>query len=190
MTTFTPNYNLAKPDGSAGGDLVDIAVLDSNFDTIDTELKDRADRLTSLEAQIPSCKVRRAASQSIPNGAFTDASFDTEDYDTDTMFDIASPTQLVVKTAGLYVISFGAGWVANATGQRLALLKLNGNDKQRSWQMGTSASVNPICIGSYQERLAVNDILTLSLFQDSGGTLGTLGNTGTHPFLAVAKAGN
>jgi hypothetical protein len=34
-TTFTPNLNLAKPDGSSTGDLVDVAVVNDNMDKLD-----------------------------------------------------------------------------------------------------------------------------------------------------------
>lgn len=43
MATYTTNYNLTKPDTT---DAIDIAVLNDNFDTIDTTLADKEDALT------------------------------------------------------------------------------------------------------------------------------------------------
>lgn len=39
MSTNTANYNLVKPSGAPGGDLVDIAVINSNMDIIDAGMQ-------------------------------------------------------------------------------------------------------------------------------------------------------
>jgi hypothetical protein len=52
VSTNTPNYNLVKPSGNppeTGGDLVDVAVINSNMDTIDTALHDHEIRVADLE---------------------------------------------------------------------------------------------------------------------------------------------
>lgn len=47
MPNFTPNYNLSKP---LPTELYDVAVPNANNDTLDTQLKAVADRVTALEA--------------------------------------------------------------------------------------------------------------------------------------------
>lgn len=56
MATNTPNYNLVKPSGNppeTGGDLVDVAVINSNMDTIDATMHDFETRITDLEVPVP-----------------------------------------------------------------------------------------------------------------------------------------
>lgn len=49
MSTNTANYNLVKPSGAPGGDLVDIAVINANMDTIDTQIKNRSNEVVALQ---------------------------------------------------------------------------------------------------------------------------------------------
>lgn len=80
MSTNTANYNLVKPDGNPGGDLVDINVINSNMDIVDAalhahDLSIAADaaaedaRLDALEAKIGNHKffvpVVKAADESV-----------------------------------------------------------------------------------------------------------------------------
>lgn len=54
------------------------------------------------------CRVRRAATQSIPNGVDTALIFDTEVHDTDSCWSGSNPSRLYAQTAGYYIA--GAGW--------------------------------------------------------------------------------
>lgn len=173
MTTFTPNYNLAKPDGNAGGDLVDVSVLDSNMDIIDTELKSRADRLTALETE-PFCSLARVAALTLTTGVSTNIPWDTENEDTDNMFAIGAPTNIVIKTAGIYLVTFGFSFGGNATGSRSAGINLNGTTKA-VYVDNPAHAANIVWAISAMIRCAVNDVITTYLNQTSGGNLNTLG---------------
>lgn len=62
---------------------------------------------------LPACRVRRSGNgnQSIPAGALTAISFDSERFDTDTMHDnLTNPTRITFNTAGIYVMSMWSNW--------------------------------------------------------------------------------
>lgn len=75
MSTTTPNLNLTKPDGTPAGDYVDVAVLDTNFDLIDTAIGNDRTRLTSLENTVTNnpaaianpIRVRKLADEPVTN---------------------------------------------------------------------------------------------------------------------------
>lgn len=48
MATYTTNYNLAKP---GSDDVIDIGVLNNNFDTIDEKIKEAADAIPPVATQ-------------------------------------------------------------------------------------------------------------------------------------------
>jgi hypothetical protein len=63
VSTNTPNFNLVKPSGAApgaGGDLVDITVLDGDLDIIDTVMKTNADGVTNLDTRLDSVEAKLA----------------------------------------------------------------------------------------------------------------------------------
>lgn len=69
-------------------------------------------------AKPPTCRVRRATSQSIPNNAATPISFSAEDWDTANMWAAGDPTKLYAPVAGIYLATFSASYAVNAAGVR------------------------------------------------------------------------
>lgn len=119
----------------------------------------------------PAASVSRAAAQSIPNNTSTAISFDTEVYDTDTMF-AGSSTNVTIKTAGLWVITAGCGLNAAASSRRLLQILVNGTAVKSDEGAATAAAIR---MGvSHQMRLVVNDVITLAVYQNSGGAVNTL----------------
>jgi hypothetical protein len=57
MSTLTPTLGLAKPDGTNVGDYVDVSVLDTNFDLIDSAVAADRVRLTAAENSIAAAVV-------------------------------------------------------------------------------------------------------------------------------------
>ena len=70
------------------------------------------------------CRVYRATSQTIPDGAVTALAFDTEVYDQGDCWSSAQPTRLVVPVRGLYLA--GGGWARDAA---------NNPNSSRHWVM-------------------------------------------------------
>lgn len=75
----------------------------------------------------PSCRVTKAATQTITTATDTALLFDTERYDTDTMHSTVSNTsRITFNTAGLYIVGACIRWQASATGWRALSLRING----------------------------------------------------------------
>jgi hypothetical protein len=87
------------------------------------------------------------------------------------MFDSGSNTILTIKTAGIYLIYAGALWASNATGARY--LTVQKGSSNTFIDLGVPA-VNGFDQGmsvSGTLKLAVNDTIRVSAFQNSGGNL-------------------
>lgn len=113
----------------------------------------------NLLATPPSCIVRRVANQSVASGGGgVNISFDTEDYDSDTMFAATSDT-ITIKTAGKYVVTMFAGLAGS--GQ---FYQINHGATGRASQSGGATAV----ITTPVFTAAVSDTIRAAVFQSSG----------------------
>ena len=119
----------------------------------------------------PVCVMTNTAVQSIPNNAATVATLSTVVENNDGMADLAN-NRIVIKTAGLYVLSGVAGFATNATGFRTASL-LVGTTTVATDYRGANAWYSYASPSSSPVRLAVNDVVTLQVSQNSGAALNT-----------------
>jgi hypothetical protein len=132
----------------------------------------------------PMAKIWRSTAQGIISGMTTSLIFDSVLYDTDVMWNPASPTVLTIKTAGRYLVVGNLLLNPNSGGTtRYMSIVLNGNDIANQQglltdypRMSCSAVVN----------LVPGDQISLSVFQDSGTTLPTYSGNGAST-LAVTK---
>lgn len=121
---------------------------------------------------MPAVKLSHSAAQSIPTGALTVLSFDTEVYDRDTMHDPADNTKITAKTAGIYTIGLSVEWQL-AQGYNRRLIQINKTTLSgttiiavHSVDLGTQQQydVNMISTDDY---LNVGDYLTAWAFQNT-----------------------
>jgi hypothetical protein len=117
-------------------------------------------------------RVYNNADLSIPNSVLTALTFNTERWDTDTIHDTSTnPERLTCKTAGKYIISANIRWDGNATEYRALNIYLNGVDQiGREVRINLSATALTQTVTTIYD-LAVNDYLTVVVFQASGGAL-------------------
>ena len=114
----------------------------------------------------------RSAAQEIPDSTETLLSFDTETHDTNDFYDSASPTQIVVPVGlnVVYHISASVQWAADATGIRWIGINAGGYERTRTTDPavgGNSMTQNV----STTFHLEEEDIVTLTVYQSSGGAL-------------------
>lgn len=122
----------------------------------------------------------RTTAQSIANGTWTTVTWPTENIDTGNMHSTVSNTDAVtINQAGVYSVSVKGGFAANSTGVRGARLLLNGTLDANAVQGATVLSL-PNNIGpaatplpTVYLQLAVNDVLRVQVYQNSGGALNT-----------------
>lgn len=135
----------------------------------------------------PAARVERTAAQPIPNATSTMVSFDSERFDIQDLHNSAADaSRLTAPESGLYEISGGVDWGANATGERQIYLLVNGVTpiaRQREPANGASrhaqslAALFPLVAGDYVQLVAS---------QTSGGPLDVVNFSTT--FLAMRWA--
>jgi hypothetical protein len=147
---------------------------------------------------IPAARVRKSASQSIPNNTLATLAFDIEDFDTAALHDTAvNNTRLTAPISGVYQVSAGVAWDANATGFRELSLGVNGGCPGTPGQVGCAASsvVNAVSTGggathqtvSTLQKLSAGDFVEAVVQQQSGGNLSA--NAQGQTFLAMTWVG-
>ena len=120
-------------------------------------------------------RVYHNTTQSISDVTVTALSFNSERDDTDTIHDTSSNTsRLTCKTAGIYLVKGLCGFAANATGLRAGFIRLNGSTDLDALSIpSVGASLNTRVSVSTVYRLAVNDYVEFTVYQNSGGALNT-----------------
>ena len=151
-----------------------------------TTLEDAATLKTLLSGG--RVRVYNSANISISSGAWAALSFDSERWDNEGAHSTASNTsRLTAQAGGLYIITGGIRWAANATGSRLLAVRLNGT----TYIMRIRD--NPIS-GAYiaqsimtQYELATDDYVELMVYQDSGGALNIENSGNTSPEFMMVR---
>ena len=134
----------------------------------------------------PRCSAYNSANQSTTNDTPFVVALNSEYYDSATMHDTATNNSRVTfLTAGVYVVTFAGSFAANATGDRSALIRKNGNEfLGGSEKKAASASFETGLIVGVQEFFEVDEYVEAVVKQDSGGALNLLA-TRYSPILAA-----
>jgi len=123
---------------------------------------------------VPAVKVKEdTTNQSIANETYTKLTFSAEEFDTDAIFDISSPTRLTVKTAGIYRISGHCAFAPNTTGHRKLLIRKNNINVifMYNYMPVTEANTLTTMFMSIVSSLSANDFVELEVWQNCGGAL-------------------
>lgn len=135
---------------------------------------------TSKSTSVPKFLAYPSTSQNISNGSETQVTFNTEAYDTHSYYD-NSTYRFTPLIAGKYRIYGSINWgTTNALYSYYLAIAKNGTNYTRN---GNSASYTNLGIWSQTIDTVVDmngttDYLTLSCFQDSGGTRSIQGGSG------------
>lgn len=124
----------------------------------------------------PSCRIYHNAVQSIPNSAVSPVFFNSEEWDTDSMHSTVSNTdRITINTAGKYrvwwTITFAA--FVGASNLRLISVALNGGTIYDKREMSVD-SQQWVTNGVLTLSLAATYVLTIAVFQATGGALNVL----------------
>lgn len=152
-------------------------------------------RLSQLEAdEGPSiagkgARVYSSIDVSIPNNTWTSITYDTERYDTDTLFEIANPTRLRATTAGKYVIVGNVEFAENTAGRRkLRILRNNMDIIAHSIDIGPPNVPFALNIATIWD-MAANDWVELQAHQTTGGDLDVVATVKYSPEFMVQRIG-
>lgn len=112
------------------------------------------------------------ATNSLSDSTFTTVTFPSETYDTEAIHSTSANTgRLTCVTAGLYYIGGYVEFTGNSTGNRKLITLLNGSTTiDVATQPGIASLGCAVRVGTIY-RLAANDYVTLSAYQNSGGSL-------------------
>lgn len=138
----------------------------------------------------PSCRAFHSANQSIPNNTLTTVALNLEQYDTDTMHDLAiSNSRVTFTTAGKYIVTFNGVWDKHATGDRMAQVRKNGTDILAFESKRTGGA--DLYVGHsivVQDSFAAADYVEARVQQTRGAAL-LLIQESYSPFLAATRVG-
>jgi hypothetical protein len=147
-------------------ELARITVTASSTVVTDSDINDR--RILGGVGRIPTCKVARAATQSIPNGSPTQITWDLRRWGPAGMW--TSGQTITIPVKGIWRVHTVGSFAGSASGRRHLDLRLNGGYLQRRFWPAVLA-VNANNENSAEFRFAAGDQLGAEEFQDSGGAL-------------------
>lgn len=121
------------------------------------------------------------ATQTINDSTWTTVTFDTEDWDTDTMHSTVSNTgRLTATTAGTYISGCGIAWDTNTTGRRAMRILANGStDQGRIMAAAGASTLTQQVTGHIQ--LTAAQYIECQVWQDSGGARTIVRDGGVTP---------
>ena len=111
----------------------------------------------------------------------------TGTYDPKSWFNNAND-RIVIGQAGFYTVTANIAFAANATGRRIVSINVNGTEVTSTTAMATPTGSSILCCTT-NLYLAVNDLVTMSALQASGGALSTVVIAGAYPALSVGRIG-
>ena len=151
----------------------------------DGKPKNQKIQLVNLKEDV-GARVIRTSTQMVDTATWTDISFDTESWDTDSLHDPSSnPERLTAPYDGKYLVSGAIQWPANATGGRYIELRVNGTSVARDAYEPEAAVTVSRNLRTVWE-FSANDYVTMTVYQDSGGGLTV---AASQVFLAMQKVG-
>ena len=132
--------------------------------------------------------------QALANTTATAVGFPSETFDTDGFHDTVTNNSRMTVPAGkggTYVVVGAAWFAANATGDRRALLYVNGSAVTWSDVINAGGVYAPIALVSDVLVLAAGDYVQLFAYQSSGGSLNLDGNgLSTGMYLSLIRIGS
>lgn len=139
----------------------------------------------------PRAVVTRSVTQSIPNNSLTVITWDTiviNDYVLP-LFSLGAPTVITLTEPGFYSVSAHVSFNANATGYRQIRIEFSGTavTAQSLENLGASVGID-LNIGANVYTATNTDTIRVTVFQNSGGALGTA-TAPIIPRLSVARIG-
>jgi hypothetical protein len=146
---------------------------------------------TDYLANPPACRVFTTATTAFVTGTWGAVPFDSESWDTAAMHStITNTSRITVPAAGLYIVEGVICFAGNATGLRLAGLRVNSSaTNPPNWGShyanNVGAAFPPHVPISATIKMAANDYVELVAWQSSGGNLNLANENGDNHLSAT-----
>lgn len=158
-------------------------------------LEDLFDDVAELKARenkrLPYARVYNNANILVPDSTQTVLTFTNVRWDTNSFFDLATPTRLTVNLAGNFKVSFHCSYAANVTGYRQVFIRLNGSNilaVNNKNSLSTAGAQTRISVFT-EWQSSVGDYFEIVTFQTSGGNLNILQAASYSPEFLISKIG-
>lgn len=136
------------------------------------------------------CRIYNNANISIPDATFTQLTFNSERFDTDTMHSTVSNTgRITFTTAGKYIVVASVQWDSNATGQRVVGILLNGATIIAQERDNAGAAINHDHAVATMYDFAATDYVEVRVFQNSTAALNVAVNANFSPEFMAWRIG-
>lgn len=138
------------------------------------------------------CRVFASSAQSVANSTDTAAAFANESYDTDSFHNNVTNNSRLTIPAGLsgyYRLTCNIGFATSASGRRIIQVRLNGGASLCAGELTPALGVEPTGTLTDTFFLSAGDYIELLLFQNSGASLNTSGNS-TRDYFEVQRVGS
>lgn len=155
----------------------------------DTRLYERYSSVAAAYTHFLGIRVqmkRITSAQSIPTAAITAVSWNSTDHNSNGL--TTSASGVTIAAAGWYDVVFGGEFVANATGRRFACILRNGAEAAEvnrfTVASNTAANGTGLVLPGASINCAAGDVISIGVFQDSGGAL----NLSAGAYMKIALA--
>lgn len=141
----------------------------------------------NADTRVVAARVVQGNAQSIPNNSLTVATFNTPSLDTHG----AVTSNYRIPVSGIYRFIAANSFSTNATGIRVNVIQISTNNGG-SWSDVATGSTGALASGQgtifteITRQLNAGDLVRVSLFQNSGGSLSTVSD-GTQNYLSVER---
>ena len=139
------------------------------------------------------CGVKKTTDQSLSNSTYTVVSWDSENFDTNTMHDNATNnTRITIPTgkSGYYLLTGGIAFNSNGTGNRIVRVYKNGADLRWLSSVAAANTGNFTIVPFSQTfSLTAADYLEIYAYQTSGGALSVMSDPEAGSFWQVQYLG-
>ena len=133
-------------------------------------------------------RVYNSAALAIGNASETVLTFDSERYDTDTIHATGTNTErLTCKTAGKYIAIGNIDWEYATAGRRFFRIYMNATIIASVENSPDEGYLGQLIVAEYV--LAVNDYLSLKVYQNSGGSLNINVGGNYSPIFSMRRIG-
>jgi hypothetical protein len=192
LTGSYPNPTIAT-DAVAGNEILNasLTAADLGPNSVGTSEIFDGSVTTDKLATVPTVRLRRTTTQTIPNNSPTDISFTTETWDT-AGFHSTNSTDVFAPVDGVYLITGSAIFQGNATGYRELEITVNQQPIADDQDDAMTAGAIDIPNVSTAYRLNAGDFVRMTVVQTSGGSLTVIPSSGgaqTSPELSMTFLG-
>jgi hypothetical protein len=138
------------------------------------------------------CRVYASSAQAIANATDTKVAFANESFDTDGFHsNVTNNTRITIPAGlgGYYRVTFNIGFATSAIGRRIYGVAFNGGGDVSKGELTPGTNIEPVGTITDTYSLAAADYIEVNVYQTSGGSLNTSGNS-TRDYFEIERIGS